>query len=108
MSDEDALRKLDRHLRAIVDNPGRQTETVPVVIRLRVRAEGSTPADKARDFARRTRPLVDRLEALDAEIVELLWIAGAIAARIPVSRLGQAAADSEINELISDHPRKAL
>jgi hypothetical protein len=108
VSDEDVLRKLDQHLRAIVDDPRRQAETVPVVIRLRVRAEGATPADKERDFERRTRPLVERLETLGAEIVELLWIAGSISARIPVSRLGQAAADSEIDQLISDHPRKAL
>ena len=108
MSDEDALRKLDRHLRAIVDDPSRQADVVPVVIRLRVGAEGATPADKASDFERRTRPLVDRLEALGAEIVEFLWIAGSIAARIPVSGLAQAAADGEVEQLISDHQRKAL
>jgi hypothetical protein len=108
VSDEDNLRKLDRHLRALVDDPGRQAEIVPVVVRLRLSAEGATPADKARDFERRTRPLVGRLEALGADIVDLLWIAGSISARIAVSQLGRAAADGEIDQLISDHARKAL
>lgn len=108
MSDEQALGKLDRHLRALIDDAGLQEDTVAVVIRLGLRAEGSTPADKARDFEARTRSLVTKLRGLGAEIGQLLWIAGSISARVPVSALCRVAAEQEVEQLMSDHPRRAL
>ena len=108
MSDERALGKLDRHLRALVGDTVLQRDTVAVVIRLGLRAEGSTPADKARDFEACTRSLVTRLRGLGAEIGQLLWISGSISARVPISALCRVAAEQEVEQLISDHPRRAL
>jgi hypothetical protein len=108
MSGELALGKLDGHLRALVDDAARQQDTVAVVIRIDLRAEGATPADKARDFEVRTRPLVARLRGLGAEVGKLLWIANSISARLPVSVLCRVAAEREVGQVISDHPRRAL
>ena len=100
--------KLDRHLRAMAQDPTRRDERVPAVIRVGFLAEGATPSDKARDFESRVAPLLDRLRANGVEIAELLWIAHSIAARIPLFALDRVAAEPEVTELISDHPRKAL
>jgi hypothetical protein len=108
MSDPAAIDKLDATLRAMVADPARQDDIVPIVIRLRIKAEGATPAEKMQYFERHTQPVVDRLSALGIEIAERLWIAGSISARAPVSVLGQVAADADVKQLISDHPRKAL
>lgn len=108
MSDEQPLGKLDGHLRRLVGDAGLQQDTVAVVIRLGLRAEGATPADKAHDFEDRTRPLVARLRGLGADIGKLLWIANSISARLPVSVLCRVAAEREVGQVISDHPRRAL
>ncbi|MBR0696738.1 hypothetical protein [Bradyrhizobium lablabi] len=102
------MNKLDEWLRAMVGDPARQRDIVPVVIRLHIKGEGATPTEKMLDFERRIQPLVVRLSALGIEITERLWIANSIGARAPVSVLGQTAADADVETVISDHPRKAL
>jgi hypothetical protein len=108
VSDPAAVNRLDQTLRAIRAYPGRQNDIVPIVIRLRVKGEGATPAEKLQNFKERTQLIVDRLTALGVQITERLWMANSIGAKAPVSVLDQVAADPDVEEVISDHPRKAL
>lgn len=108
MSKDQIADKLDRHLQELMRRSGDGTEAIPVVIRVVHRAAGNTPAEKAADFDRGTRGIVARLTALDATITAQLWIANALSATISVAALARAAGDAEVEQIISDHNRRAL
>jgi subtilisin family serine protease len=103
-----AVSKLDRHLRALIESAAGKDDVVPVVIRVRHGAQGGAPAEKAQDFKRRMAAFAQRLSALGATITGYLWIASSLAVRIPISALTEAAADEEVEQIISDHMRRAL
>lgn len=117
------LEKIDRTLQALPERPG---ETVDVIVSL-VRgaapeagtpaadAPSSTPPDRAAlaaqaqaRFDTAAAPLLARLHALGAQQVRPLWIAHAVAARLPRAALGLLAAEDTVARIAPDTERKLI
>ena len=59
-------------------------------------------------FEAEARPLVDRLTALGAREIRPLWIARAVAARVPLSAVLHLASGDEVRQIALDTKRKVL
>lgn len=105
--------KIDPALRALAGGNG---EPIDVIVSIAPSDAPAPPAaDQAAHVAQRqarfeaaAAPLLARLEALAAEQVRPLWLAHAVAARVPRAALAALAAEDTVTRITPDTARRMI
>ena len=111
------MAKLEAAVREVVErSEGRERELVDVIVSLDRPADpperGAPPlgavADEALRFEAEARPLIDRMNAIGAAEVHPLWIARAVAAKLPVSAVLEIAREKRVRRIALNTKRKVI
>lgn len=111
------LEKIDRTLQALPERPGEEVDVIVSLVRSTPpeAAATGTPTDRAAQVAQAqarfdaaAAPLLARLNALGAQHVRPLWIAYAVAARLPRAALASLAAEDTVARIAPDTERKLI
>lgn len=110
----DSLRKIDRALQTLPAGDGEMIDVIVSIARVDAPA-AAPPPDRAAHVAQAqarfdaaAAPLLARLNALGAERARPLWIAHAVAARLPRAALAALAAEEMVARIVPDTERKMI